>query len=74
MQFKYKGFTIDVTPLALNDCFIAQAVIDVEDAANCCASVALPHALRNMRTFDTEREAIPFALYWGVTWIDKNLL
>lgn len=72
MHFAYKGFQIDATPSVVRGKYSAQASISQEGAGNVRAG--LPHLLPNMRTFDRENDAIAFALYWAITWIDVNLL
>jgi len=72
MHFPYKGFQIDATPSVVRGKYCAQATISQEGTGNVNAD--LPHLLPNMRTFDRENDAIAFALYWAITWIDVNLL
>jgi hypothetical protein len=72
MQFPYKSFQIDATPRVIQGKYCAQASISQEGVRD--VKAGLPHLLPNMRTFDSEIDAIGFALYWAVTWVDVNLL
>jgi hypothetical protein len=72
MQFMYSGFQIDTAPSLTDGKFSAQAVITkIAPLTREVADDRVSKLLPNMRTFDAQVDAVAFALYWAIPWIDK---